>query len=170
MQSLRFEATLKDSSFKTLPTRSQTARILPSQPGVVLTVHPKEQPSNSSYQCSTSSLPCFLRTTKKEGNFTLGASPLLKIHSSNKIRFPNVILEGESTSEGKLPEDGTMRLLGLATHHICSLIFFPCNSTVLILKSIPKINKKNINKPLVFNYKKQFQALTHKQLFFCSTS
>jgi len=26
----------------------------------------------------------------------------------------------------------------LRTYHICSFIFFPCNSTVLILKSIPK--------------------------------
>lgn len=61
-----------------------------------------------------------------------------------------------------------MQLLGLTTHHICSLIFFPCNSTVLILKSIPKINK-NINKPLVFDHEKQFHVQTHKQLFFCST-
>lgn len=29
------------------------------------------------------------------------------------------------------------------THQICSLIFFPCNSTVLILKSIPVEEKTN---------------------------
>lgn len=28
----------------------------------------------------------------------------------------------------------------MVTHHICNLIFFPLNSTVLILKSIPKRN------------------------------
>lgn len=31
------------------------------------------------------------------------------------------------------------------SYHICSLIFFPSNSIVLILKSIPEENKSHIN-------------------------
>lgn len=31
----------------------------------------------------------------------------------------------------------------MLTHQICSLIFFPCSSTVLILKSIPKEEKRS---------------------------
>lgn len=34
------------------------------------------------------------------------------------------------------------KLKSRSTHQICSLIFFPCNSTVLILKSIPVKDRK----------------------------
>ncbi len=38
------------------------------------------------------------------------------------------------------------RQLTVATHHICNLIFFPSNSIVLILKSIPaKIECRDIS-------------------------
>lgn len=167
MQSLRFEATLnlRIPILKHFPLNHRLQGLCHPRQELCQQPVPKSSPATATINAAPDLLPLYW---KKEGNFTFGASPLLKIHSSNRIRFPNVILERGSTAEGNHPEDGTMQLLGLTTHHICSLIFFPCNSTVLILKSIPKINK-NINKPLVFDHEKQFHVQTHKQLFFCST-
>lgn len=148
MQSLRFEATLnlRIPILKHFPLHRRLQGLCHPRQELCQQPVPKSSPATATINAAPDLLPLYW---KKEGNFTFGASPLLKIHSSNRIRFPNVILERGSTAEGNHPEDGTMQLLGLTTHHICSLIFFPCNSTVLILKSIPKINK-NINKPLVF--------------------
>lgn len=48
------------------------------------------------------------------------------------------------------------------THHICNLIFFPLNSTVLILKSIPI--RKYILFTFIYKKKKIFRVFNKKFL------
>lgn len=84
---------------------------------------------------------------------------LLKILSTNTVTVPNVTSKKANPSPKNLlkeaaQQDATAQLLGPVTHQICSLIFFPCNSTVLILKSIPK-TKKERKKISIYLQKKQ---------------
>lgn len=50
------------------------------------------------------------------------------------------------------------------THQICSLIFFPCSSTVLILKSIPVRERKHIS---IYDWKRVTEMTAEMKAYKC---